>query len=136
MLAKSSIPFNPKGLTTFEGPHVFDVVYTHPPTKPEMVVVIEAKGGTASCGTRDDPLNPGKKVKQGTPEYLKGVSHLMANSSHKDPKERKRRRDVGKAIQNNIGNNKKPKVIYHGVRGGYKGTSGLYEPEGIFTKTL
>lgn len=125
-LDKHNIPFNPNALVTFAGSGVFNVVYIDPP----VIVVLEAKGGESQCGDRESHIYPGKVV-QGSKEYLHTVADLMANSNHKDPAERAKRRAAGKTLLQNLNKNP-PKIVYTGVRGGYSDTA-VYDPESMFT---
>jgi hypothetical protein len=115
-------------IKVFSGSHTVNVFHKDPATG--KIYVLEAKGGSSHLGTRKLKYGPnkGRRVKQGTRQYLKDVAQSMKRSS--DPAKQK----AGREILNGL---KRGDVEYIGVRGAYdkKAPAGkLIEPKQIFPK--
>ena len=128
ILLSENVDYDDDCLYIFNGANVFNAVYVYPDLKkPIGIIIIETKGGSSQCGSRNSAFDS-TRVTQGTVEYAETEAEVMSCSSKSDVSK------VGKCINKNMG---KGKIIYVGVRAPYdKGKGIAYEPEIIFIETL
>jgi len=130
-LEKAGQTYDEKCLHIFSGKDTFNGVYVWPSLDtPELVVVLEGKGGTSQCGTRTVETDMGpKKLKQGTIEYLEEEVEVM--KSRGGDKE-KVATAISQAMEQNPSN-----VIYMGVRTAYDSQAKeVFQTEVIFVQRL
>ena len=125
-LAAQGIPFDPKLLKRFDGANAFNLVYFDAePLMATMAIILEAKGGSSTLGTR---LNAAKTnpVTQGTAAYANTVINVMSKSKATD------RKLVGKQLMALQGATP-PKILYAGVATKYdKSKKLVHNPVPIF----
>lgn len=117
-LAERGMPFDPNGLHQFAGRDTFNMVYLHPPAPDATsAIIIEAKGGGGSLGTRMSKTTY-DQVKQGTLEYMDTIIALMAGNNARDRQKQKQKKDVGVALAT-LRDKLEGGVIYMAVRTRY-----------------
>ena len=98
VLAAQKLPFEESQLFVFEGANSFNMVYLNAaPPKATAAIVIEAKGGSSTLGTRKSATSK-RRVKQGTRAYAETIVHVMAKTKAKG-KVHDDRRDVAKNLR-------------------------------------
>lgn len=130
LLRAQNIPFNEDCLETFNGKNAFNMVYfdAEPPNA-TRAIIIEAKGGDSTLGSRMDFAGQ-QVVEQSSKEYADTIIQVMSHSP--DPDRQRVGDQLGKLFDK-----QPPQILYLGVATKYnKPKQVVHNPVPIFANKI